>query len=211
MQKMVDAMNTAKMEKKKSVVLVIKNGELSQEFVASLAEVLQAAKTYTLRTYMSDSDHYDSDVRRFCETNGAEILVFVQPMVGFSAQAINALVSDCSELQRAHTCIAVPRRERSFAKVLASLKQRGADAFDERELESLSSIFDINVKDGRIHLDDKGRFECDGFQPHDIVCVPLATMAEDVPQSSVKKMVHTRFTTSNFGVRGCLLDHLRNV
>jgi len=207
----VEAMSAASVEQKKSVVLVIKDGLFNNDFVTSLAEVLQAPKGYTLRTYITNSDYYDSDTRRFCEENGASVLIFVQPCVGFSSQAINALVSDCSELQGAHTCIAVPRPERSFTKVLTSLKRRGIDAFDERELESLTSIFDINVKDKRIHLDEKGRFECDGFQPHDIVCIPLATVTEGVQQSSIKKMVHTKFTTSNSGVRGCLLDHLRNI
>lgn len=209
--KMVEAMSAASVEQKKSVVLVIKDGIFNNEFVTSLAELLQASKRYTLRTYICNSDYYDSDTRRFCEENGANVLICVQPCVGFSVQAIDALVSDCSELERAHTCIAVPTRERSFAKVLASLKKRGIDAFDEREAESLTSIFNIKVKDKMIHLDEKGRFECDGFQPHDIVCIPLATMTDGVEQPSVKKMVHTRFTTSNSGVRGCLLDHLRNI
>lgn len=207
-QKIIEAGNS---QKRKNVVLVIKKGEISKEFVTSLSDVLLCAKRYTIRTYMCDSDYFDKGTKEFCEKNEADMLVFVQPTVGFCTQAIDALVADYSELGQAHSCVAVPKRERSFRKVLSSLKQRGADALDEREMESLTSIFDINVKDNTIHLDEKGRFECDGFQPQDIVCVPLATMLTGVDHASVKKLVHTRFTTTNYGTCGCLLDHLRHI
>lgn len=208
MQRIIDAGNK---EKKKNVVLVIKSGEICKEFVTSLSDVLLSAKRYAIRTYMSEADHFDEGTREFCDKNETDLLIFVQPAVGFCPQAIAALVEDCSDLQQAYTCVAVPRKERSFSKVLSSLKERGAATFDERELESLTSIFDIKVKNNRIHLDDKGRFECDGFQPHDIVCMPLSTMHAGVDQATVKKFVHTRFTTTNGGTCGCLLDHLKHI
>ena len=210
-QKMVEAANK---NKKFSVVMVIKHGYISKEFLTSLCALLQSAKQYTLRTYMCSgdtSDYFDESTRAFCEENSADAIIFVQPMVGFCVEAINALVADCNELQGAQTCVAVPRHERSFHKVLSSLKRLGVDAFDERTVESLTSIFDIKVKNNKIHLDDKGRFECEGFQPQDIVCVPLATVRSNVDESGVRKLVHTRFTTSNHEACGCLLDHLRIV
>lgn len=208
-QRMVEA---AKKNKKFSVVMVIKHGYISKEFLTSLCDVLQSAKKYRLKTYMCSSDtddYFDDSTKAFCEENSADAIIFVQPTVGFCVEAINALVSDCDELQGAQTCVAVPRRERSFRKVVASLKRLGADAFDERTVESLTSIFDIKVKNNKIHLDDKGRFECEGFQPQDIVCVPLATVRSNVDESGVRRLVHTRFTTSNREACGCLLDHLR--
>lgn len=211
LQRIIDAGNNVRREKKKSVIMMIKNGEISREFVTSLSDLLLCHKNYNINTYMSDSDYYDDASRAFCEKNGADMLIFVQPMVGFCTEAINALVSDCTDLTCAHSCIPVPRRERSFRKVLGIVNKRESGSVDERLLESLASIFDINVKDCKIHLDDAGRFEADGFQPQDIVCVPLATMGGDTDKSKIKLLVHTRYTTSNFGVPGCLLDHLKNV
>lgn len=205
-QKIIEAGNKSK---KICVVVVIKVGYISREFLVSLCDVLQSAKQYTLRTYMCDTDYFADGLRAFCEEHGADAVIFVQTMVGFSVDAINALVADCHELTDTQSCVAVPREERSFRKVFSSLKRLGVDSFDERAMESLTSIFDINVKNNKIHLDDKGRFECEGFQPHDIVCVPLATVRENVTDAAVKKLVHTRYTTSNREARGCLLDHLR--
>lgn len=160
---------------------------VSKEFLTSLCDVLQSAK-----------------LRRRHEG-----FLFVQTMVGFCVEAINALVADCHELDGTQTCVAVPRPERSFSKVFSSLKRLGVESLDERAFESLTSIFDIKVKNKKIHLDDKGRFECEGFQPQDIVCVPLATVHASVDEAGVLGLVHTRFTTSNREVCGCLLDHLK--
>ena len=204
-QKMIEAAN----KKKFCVVMVIKTCYISKEFLTSLCDVLQSAKQYTLKTYMCDTDYFDDGTRAFCETNDADAIIFVQTMVGFCVEAINALVADCHELDGTQTCVAVPRPERSFSKVLSSLKRLGVDSLDERGFESLTSIFDIKVKDKKIHLDDKGRFQCEGFQPQDIVCVPLATVRASVDEAGVRKLVHTRFTTSNREVCGCLLDHLK--
>ena len=195
--------------KKKSVVLVIKSGYISTEFLMSLCDLLLSSRQYDLATYVCETDYFDNETRAFCQEKKADALIFLQPTIGFSTEAIGALVSDLDELQGAHTCVAVPRKDRSFRKVMTSLKRLGVGAFDERLVESLSSIFDIKVKNNKIHLDGKGRFECESFQPQDIVCVPLATMRGEVDQTALKKIVHTRFTTSNFGACGCLLDHLR--
>lgn len=197
-------------DKRKNVLIIVKNGLISREFVASLSDVLLCAKDYNVQTYMSGADYFDSDMRKFCEQNGTDLLVFVQPTVGFGTDAIAALVADCSELDHAHSCVAVPLEGRSYHKVLSAVKERGPDALDERSVESLTSVFDISVRDKKIHLDSRGRFECDGFQPHDIVCAPLATVSAG-DNKEIKKFVHTTFTTSNNGTRGCLLDHLKHI
>lgn len=180
------------------------------EFVASLSDLLLCAKEYTVNTYMSDSDYLDDDMREFCEKNDTDLLVFVQSTVGFSSEAIAALVADFPELGHAQSCVAVPLEVRSYQKVLSTVKERGVDALDERAIESLTSVFDINVRDNKIHLDRSGRFECDGFQPNDIICAPLATLSS-AANKEIKKFVHTTFTTSNNGTRGCLLDHLQQL
>lgn len=208
---MLGALKAAEGEKRKNVLIVIKNGPISREFVASLSDVLLCAKDYNVSTYMCDSDYFDDDMREFCEQNGTDLLVFVQSTVGFCTQAIAALVADSSELENAHSCVAVPLQVRSYQKVLSTMKERGPGALDERAMESLTSVFDIRVKDKKIHLDKKLRFECDGFQPHDIVCVPLATVSANGAQTDIKKYIHTRFTTSNNGTCGCLLDHLKHM
>lgn len=187
--------------------MVIKAGYISKEFLTSLCDVLQSAKQYTLKTYMCDTDYLDDGTMAFCETSDADAIICIQTMVGFSVGAIDALVADCHELDGTQTCVAVPRPERSFGK----LKRLGVDSLDERAIESLTSIFDIKVKNKKIHLDEKGRFECEGFQPHDIVSVPLATVRANVDEAGVRKLVHTRFTTSNREACGCLLDHLKIV
>lgn len=206
---MVEAADAAK-KVKKNVLFVIKDCEISKEFLLSLSAILTCDKKYKLLIYMCDSDSYDDATRTFCEKNEVDILIFMRPTVGFCVQSIHALVADCADGARAtHTCIPVPRRDRSFKKVSDILKEEGAPSLDQRELESLTSIFDIDVKDKSITLDDRGRFEANGFQPHDIVCVPVQSISGEFDQAQTKKLVHTRFTTSNSGTVGCLLDHLK--
>lgn len=201
---------------KKKVVFIIKDSEISKEFLFSLCEILTCPKEYTLQIYMSESESYEGRLKAFCDQHEIDTLIFIQPSVGFCVRAIHALVSDCTDdSPPKQTCVAVPKRDRSFNKLsqLFTNAKTNANnaaelnlALDDRALESLTSIFDIDVKDNSIKLDAKGRFEAKGFQSHDIVCVPVQSITGD--QSSVKKYIHTRFTTSNGGTTGCLLDHL---
>ncbi len=96
-QKMVESAKKSQTERENNmrrVLLIIRSGDVSRQFLQSLVDLVSHKKKYILKIHTSNNGDIHVETLKSMCYDDIDMVISVQPYVGFSVESIQALVSD---------------------------------------------------------------------------------------------------------------------
>jgi len=195
---------------KKKILFVVSNGNIHKDFLKSFCEfsVHSRNKFEIVLHFCKENEQYMDILTVFSEQGLSDVVVFVHPSIGFSAESIYDLFDITIESNKI-VGICSPEITTDFSKI---------NEKNVKYAEILSKTYNVNFKDKNIIVDEKGHMNVRGFKLTDIVAISLkASRSGDKPiniSRGFKDMKQecvllTKHKVSINGVQGCFLEYLQ--